>query len=800
MNLSKYCCYAAILTFLALATGGRPSHSAPSVQSPLDRMSWAQPPATSDVATNSKLTEVGDQTRPLAPSRLVSTRTDDSARSFGSRVDSNKVDVQNHISNVNIGSMKTTNINQSNAPTSGASQNYPSGRRISTVDTNRGIQLKNNQALSDFHEYDSKTLGRRLAVNYDSDYVPPSGGPAQQDDGSNQERQVPVAGERTTKKRQPTPEQRELKHRLLELAAKATSSGPADEGDTESTIMRVNKKTGHLELVKVDPNAKVYVEQLRKALKALSAKKLPAKKLKSVLMSSEQPEASKGRDDYQEIGTAGNSMEIHEPEEIQAEPEYQMETNEPPAPLVDPSQKTQSSTSKPVGPLTRLRNDQVLDDIDNPGACYEDEDQCEDGENVYEATTVMPFSDDEEAQVSDGEPNETESVLSKPVDAETQTNTDLANHVYDLFADRLDRIKDLLYFRPEHIDQIETIDDHRLTPLESEFKRMVLCAADERFCQQCPLQEDEQADAIVSPQPAAQVQWSSAGDQGEFGPNNVKQLSSDEYNYEYQGPVVELHEAYSDDGKLYRRLSRTNSYRRFVGKPRGGAAVKYTRTHHIGESEFATSDSNFSPADSHANAGYRSTFGPDLSRQPKVVEVLDGSEPARVGQVERAWWPEEKFVPSMDVPGARRMRLVAPQVVPHSAQRVPPSRVQPKLASAPALTPSSSLSEAMSVKRSWGQNHPKRAGGSEAPDAPVGRRPQVQLGPSGARASAGPKAEARVGAQAQARTAAAAAAAAAAPTPTSPRQSATQAGAGGVVMRREGSAAGPAGANGQRVH
>lgn len=48
--------------------------------------------------------------------------------------------------------------------------------------------------------------------------------------------------------------------------------------------------------------------------------------------------------------------------------------------------------------------------------------------------------------------------------------------------DRLNQVRDLLYFEPRLMDQIKGTSDELLSPLESAFKRLVLCNSDEQFC------------------------------------------------------------------------------------------------------------------------------------------------------------------------------------------------------------------------------------------------------------------------------------------------------------------------------
>lgn len=65
----------------------------------------------------------------------------------------------------------------------------------------------------------------------------------------------------------------------------------------------------------------------------------------------------------------------------------------------------------------------------------------------------------------------------------------LFEQVRDELDDRLRRITDLLYFRPEYMNQLLQINECTdLTPLEAEFKRMILCNSDEQFCNRpaCP--------------------------------------------------------------------------------------------------------------------------------------------------------------------------------------------------------------------------------------------------------------------------------------------------------------------------
>lgn len=220
---------------------------------------------------------------------------------------------------------------------------------------------------------------------------------------------------KTKPKKKATLEQKNLKKRLLDLASKATYDPVSNDDDVP--LLKFNKDTGKYEAVQVDPSTKAYKNKLREALAALSAKKLPANKLRRVL----------GEDGYPADYPGNNYF-------------YDDDSSDP-----------ESGGSLDDVPIETVRSERRRARVPNNN--YPD----------YGASGAY---------------------LVTPRDDPRVDRADLIGQIRAILNDNLNRINDLLYFRPEFLSELLEVDESELTPIEHEFKRFILCNADERFCQQ----------------------------------------------------------------------------------------------------------------------------------------------------------------------------------------------------------------------------------------------------------------------------------------------------------------------------
>jgi hypothetical protein len=278
------------------------------------------------------------------------------------------------------------------------------------------------------------------------------------------------------KKKEATPEQRKLKKKLLELAEKVTSA----------PVLKYNPATRTLEPVEQDPTAK---QKLQDAIKALNARKLPTERLKEAL----------GLDE--ERGDDG----------LSAAPDEQRDEQWPRYPVGQEERPELGSQEVPEQDSEQFRMypSQLEFDGQDDGPAYEEPVEYASGH--YESG---PYDQDSEPSESenDYEPAQREkrrypdrsrsgdpSSYVMPENEEYQEGPaefdDGLREVRELLGDRLDRVSDMLYFRPEFLNQLLQLDDSQLSPLETEFKRMILCNSDEQFCNRdltnCPLSADE---------------------------------------------------------------------------------------------------------------------------------------------------------------------------------------------------------------------------------------------------------------------------------------------------------------------
>lgn len=243
-------------------------------------------------------------------------------------------------------------------------------------------------------------------------------------DEKRKNKKVGKNGLKKKKKKKASDEQKKLKKILLDLASKATNDPIT--GEEGIPILKFNKDTGKYEAVEVDPSTKAYKDKLQAALNALSAKKLPVDKLKRVLEDEESvPDDSKIDPDLSRV-------------------------EDGPAETVE---------EQMVPHIVSDYKDNIVDDKEN------------DGEGAENLKSGVP-PPDQENHGSTGT-----YIVTPPND-----ETDLLKQIRETLNDNLNKINDLLQFKPEFLSQLLDVDADDLTPLENEFKRFILCKADDRFC------------------------------------------------------------------------------------------------------------------------------------------------------------------------------------------------------------------------------------------------------------------------------------------------------------------------------
>lgn len=241
------------------------------------------------------------------------------------------------------------------------------------------------------------------------------------------------------KSKKATQEQKKLKQRLLELASKAIND-PIN-GEDDVPLLKFNKDTGKYEAVQVDPSTKAYKEKLQAALAALSAKKLPAEKLRRVL---EDEDAFPS-----EVGS-------------------------------DPLDLSRGNTRNPASNYEK--NYYVNQDNDPNNYDFDDGEQQFDNSLGADNNEPYPqqYKSGSDRNLNNGASG---AYLVTPQDDPRVDRNDLLGQIRAILNDNLNRINDLLYFRPEFLSELLNVDERtELTPVEAEFKRFILCNADERFC------------------------------------------------------------------------------------------------------------------------------------------------------------------------------------------------------------------------------------------------------------------------------------------------------------------------------
>lgn len=324
------------------------------------------------------------------------------------------------------------------------------------------------------------------------------------------------------KKKKATPEQKELKATLLRLADKATE---VPEG-----AMVFNEETQTYE--PIDASARLYKQKLHDALKALSSKKLNVEKIKKALEGGDgKVDRERNPETITEVDTAQYNSELDNGQMMNEYDQFEAMSSEEQArhgrghvEVVDNEAYGNQQFSVPRGEMGQEDLDEFYeaDEQFNQDQWARDSRaaQSQGRQQVFYEPDSEPasFSPRADRQVSRSgrrmgpsasvdEPNyvaeevfDEDAASSVSDELEVRSSFDeefepLVREVRELLGDRLNRLVDMLYFRPEVLNQLLQIDDRQLAPIEAEFKRMVLCNSDERFCNRdltsCPVRRDE---------------------------------------------------------------------------------------------------------------------------------------------------------------------------------------------------------------------------------------------------------------------------------------------------------------------
>lgn len=271
-----------------------------------------------------------------------------------------------------------------------------------------------------------------------------------------------------------TPEQKELKRKLLELAEKATASPDAG---SDGSLLRFNTLTKEFEPITVDPNFKKYKQKLQDALKALSAKKLPADKLRQALEDvADEADEADGADGAGQTDDVDWLAKMPQPAQ---EETHLFGVHKEEAP-------SHEGDSLEAG----HDNQEAWHDEGEKHAEPSDGDQQQDLAHDEQPTSAAST---EEHSPDDGPTQEERSHEPGPT-PEEYADESLFLQLREELDDRLNRVSDLLYFRPEFLNQLLHLDEERLNPLERQFKRMVLCNSDEQFCDTDPHRDEPHQD------------------------------------------------------------------------------------------------------------------------------------------------------------------------------------------------------------------------------------------------------------------------------------------------------------------
>lgn len=368
------------------------------------------------------------------------------------------VNINNNVSTVKVGNSKNKNINIGlPALQGGSSLGDPDEARRRAMDDIASRYIDGGQA------YDSSFGPRQRPLVYDNqvspsylfdeeDYFANNNGGynnGQADYGEANKQDPERRKKCDKKKKKPTNEQIELKNQLLDLAAKATSAPVPDD----SPLLKYNKETGALEQVQADPDAQLYKNKLQEALSVLNPKKLSAKKLKKVL-----------------YGLSDDNQVDQGPEQVDFKSSYGDQPSNGYYNVPGMGLLRQPNNNRPGKYSPELSN--YGNDEDLRQSYY-----SQLPESQY-AQSSRPPSYSRGADYS--VPSNQQIDLSALDDEQKRS---LVDQVRAVLNDNINRFNEVVAFSDEFLEQLLYVSDDELTPKESLFKHMILCNADERYCQ-----------------------------------------------------------------------------------------------------------------------------------------------------------------------------------------------------------------------------------------------------------------------------------------------------------------------------
>lgn len=414
------------------------------------------------------------------------------------------VNINNNVSNIKVGNTKSENINYGipALPRERLSGNQIDARKRAIND------IASNYGSSGYPKQRPIVYENQFSPNYlfgEEDYFADNGGyndgyesPDKQDLKLKPDEQKKC----NKKKEKPTAEQVEVKNTLLDLASKAISSPVPDD----EPLLKFNKETGALEQVQVDPNAQLYKNKLQEALSVLNPKKLGSKKLKKVLF--DEPASDPENGSYSE-GPYGAQQGYGYNNAPSGSGNLQRPDNRPqrgPAPRsgsygTDDSSSQSYYSQLPPGQYGDFSSAFPSYNRANPGP-----------QGNYPAK-------------------------SEPIDLSTldeDQRRSLVDQIRAILNDNLNRFNEVVVFGDDFLQQLLYVSDDELTPTESEFKHMILCNADERYCQR--------ADSNEVPQNQQQYDDSAPEAAEYYNPSNTNYEEQEEAQ-EYSQPPSQ----YTDD-------------------------------------------------------------------------------------------------------------------------------------------------------------------------------------------------------------------------------------------------------------
>lgn len=356
-------------------------------------------------------------------------------------------------------------------------------------------------------------------------------------------------------KKKASAEQKDLKEKLIELTDKV---GGDSIGTPEQPLLKYNPESGQFEPVKMDASSLEAKEKLKEAISAISAKKLPTQMLRRILDDGSSSTATGSEE--QVFDNDGDLNDNGIPDYQEQQHQQQPETNE----AFDVDQQQQQQERQPNG-----RELDILKST-NPRRgsklmTQQEEIFARPGSTDYEGEKQDLYSQGEQYGFKNGHDSRGNLERNSYVDSQYSSGSHehgyngeepTGNEIKAQLDDRLNRISDLLYFRPEFMNQLLQINDAvELTPLESEFKRMILCNSDEQFC----LQDIGSLSGFEPMDDAT----SNLGEHLEIPaeePIQQYEYVNEEHDQQQQLPAAETEPIVFHEAPVFRRTSSTRTY------------------------------------------------------------------------------------------------------------------------------------------------------------------------------------------------------------------------------------------------